>query len=120
MFAPVLDRFAALHRVIVPDLRGHGRSRALAPPSTARLLAAELGYSQGGVIDAVDLYSLQASREASNSTRMRCPMEVVQRWPGKVQDSRAPYVGVRDSRKGIWSAPTPTPQTEPYADVATS
>jgi 3-oxoadipate enol-lactonase len=65
MFEPVLDRFAAFHRVIVPDLRGHGRSRALPPPYTARQLAADLagllqqlgiasaavlGYSQGGAI----------------------------------------------------------------------
>jgi 3-oxoadipate enol-lactonase len=65
MFEPVLDRFAAFHHVIVPDLRGHGRSRALPPPYTARQLAADLagllqqlgvesaavlGYSQGGAI----------------------------------------------------------------------
>ena len=65
MFAPVVDRFASSHRVIVPDLRGHGRSRALPPPYTARQLAADLaevlqqlgigstavlGYSQGGAI----------------------------------------------------------------------
>jgi 3-oxoadipate enol-lactonase len=65
MFAPVLDRLAAFHRVIVPDLRGHGRSRALPPPYSARQLAADLaglleqlgigsaavlGYSQGGAI----------------------------------------------------------------------
>jgi 3-oxoadipate enol-lactonase len=65
MFAPVLDRFAAFHHVIVPDLRGHGRSRALPSPYTARQLAADLagllqqlgiesaavlGYSQGGAI----------------------------------------------------------------------
>jgi pimeloyl-ACP methyl ester carboxylesterase len=61
----VLDQFAANHRVIVPDLRGHGRSRSLPPPYTARQLAADLsvllehlgvastavlGYSQGGAI----------------------------------------------------------------------
>jgi len=65
MFGPILDRFAAHHRVIVPDLRGHGRSRALPPPYTVRQLAADLsalldglgadsvdvlGYSQGGAI----------------------------------------------------------------------
>jgi 3-oxoadipate enol-lactonase len=65
MFQPVLERFAAFHHVIVPDLRGHGRSRALPPPYTARQLAADLagllqrlgvesaavlGYSQGGAI----------------------------------------------------------------------
>jgi pimeloyl-ACP methyl ester carboxylesterase len=65
MFQPVLDRCAAHHRVIIPDLRGHGRSRALPPPYTARQLAADLagllqqlgtastavlGYSQGGAI----------------------------------------------------------------------
>jgi pimeloyl-ACP methyl ester carboxylesterase len=65
MFVPVVDRLAATHRVIIPDLRGHGRSRALPPPYTARRLAADLvgvlkhlgiastavlGYSQGGAI----------------------------------------------------------------------
>jgi 3-oxoadipate enol-lactonase len=65
MFAPVVEHFAMQHRVIVPDLRGHGRSRDLPLPYTvpqlasdlARLLdhldidsAAVLGYSQGGAI----------------------------------------------------------------------
>jgi 3-oxoadipate enol-lactonase len=53
------------HRVIIPDLRGHGRSRGLPPPYTAVQLASDLsllldhlgiestavlGYSQGGAI----------------------------------------------------------------------
>jgi 3-oxoadipate enol-lactonase len=65
MFAPVVEALAARHRLIVPDLRGHGRSRHLPPPYTvpqlaadvARLLdhlgiesAAVLGYSQGGAV----------------------------------------------------------------------
>lgn len=65
MFEPVIEHFATRHRVIAPDLRGHGRSRGLPPPYTptqlasdlARLLdhlgiesAAVLGYSQGGAI----------------------------------------------------------------------
>ena len=65
MFEPVLEHFAARHRVIVPDLRGHGRSRGLPPPYTAVQLASDLarlldhlsidstavlGYSQGGAI----------------------------------------------------------------------
>ncbi|HEV8192191.1 MAG TPA: alpha/beta fold hydrolase, partial [Ktedonobacterales bacterium] len=65
MFETVVDLFATKHRVLVPDLRGHGRSRALPPPYTARQLAADLagllqrlgiasaavlGYSQGGAI----------------------------------------------------------------------
>jgi 3-oxoadipate enol-lactonase len=65
MFEPVLAQLAARHRVIVPDLRGHGRSRGLPPPYTASQLAldlarlldhlgidstAVLGYSQGGAI----------------------------------------------------------------------
>jgi 3-oxoadipate enol-lactonase len=65
MFEPVVDRFATRHRVIVPDLRGFGRSRALLPPYSAKQLAADLshlltylgvessvvlGYSQGGAI----------------------------------------------------------------------
>src|SRR5919198_5814990 len=65
MFEPVIDHFAARHHVIVPDLRGHGRSRGLSPPYMAAQLAADLarlldhlqidsaavlGYSQGGAI----------------------------------------------------------------------
>jgi pimeloyl-ACP methyl ester carboxylesterase len=65
MFEPVIEQFAAQHRVIVPDLRGHGRSRLVPPPYTvpqltfdlSRLLdhlhidsASVLGYSHGGAI----------------------------------------------------------------------
>ena len=65
MFEPVVEHFAMRHRVIVPDLRGHGRSRQLPPPYTATQLASDLvhlldhldidstalfGYSQGGAI----------------------------------------------------------------------
>jgi pimeloyl-ACP methyl ester carboxylesterase len=65
MFEPVLAHFAARHRVIVPDLRGHGRSRALPPPYTFERLARDLadlldhigvdtadvlGYSNGGAV----------------------------------------------------------------------
>jgi pimeloyl-ACP methyl ester carboxylesterase len=65
MFEPVIEHFAIRHRVIVPDLRGHGRSRGLPPPYTAAQLASDLarlldhlgidstavlGYSQGGAI----------------------------------------------------------------------
>lgn len=65
MFEPVIERLAARHRVIVPDLRGHGRSRQLPPPYTVKQLAADLshlldhlgvgsaavlGYSHGGAI----------------------------------------------------------------------
>jgi 3-oxoadipate enol-lactonase len=65
MFESVVDRFATRHRVIIPDLRGHGRSRKLPPPYTVRQLAADLsalfdhlgvrsaavlGYSNGGAV----------------------------------------------------------------------
>jgi 3-oxoadipate enol-lactonase len=65
MFEPVLAQLATQHRVIVPDLRGHGRSRMLPPPYTVAQLAADLvgvldqlgvsstavlGYSQGGAV----------------------------------------------------------------------
>lgn len=65
MFEPVLAQFATRHRVILPDLRGHGRSRALPPPYSVAQLAADLaqlldqlgvsstavlGYSQGGAV----------------------------------------------------------------------
>jgi pimeloyl-ACP methyl ester carboxylesterase len=65
MFEPVIDLFATRHRVIVPDLRGHGRSRGLKPPYNAGQLASDLsrllehlgidstavlGYSHGGAI----------------------------------------------------------------------
>lgn len=65
MFDPVIEHFVTRHRVIVPDLRGHGRSRGLPPPYTAAQLASDLarlldhlgidstavlGYSAGGAI----------------------------------------------------------------------
>ena len=65
MFQPVMADLATRHRVIVPDLRGHGRSRGLGPPYTVARLAADLsrlldhlnigsaavlGYSQGGTV----------------------------------------------------------------------
>jgi pimeloyl-ACP methyl ester carboxylesterase len=65
MFEPFIGHLANRHRLIVPDLRGHGRSRGLPPPyGSARLAsdlsslldhlgidsAAVLGYSQGGAI----------------------------------------------------------------------
>src|SRR5512133_596346 len=65
MFEPVTGQLATRHRVIVPDLRGHGRSRGLPPPYTAAQLASDLsrlldhlgigstavlGYSHGGAI----------------------------------------------------------------------
>lgn len=65
IFEPILDALAARHRVIVPDLRGHGNSRGMAAPYTAARLAADLsrlldhigvaetavlGYSHGGAV----------------------------------------------------------------------
>jgi 3-oxoadipate enol-lactonase len=65
MFDPVAEDFASRHRLIIPDLRGHGKSRGLPPPYTAARLASDLallldrlgigaaavlGYSQGGAI----------------------------------------------------------------------
>lgn len=65
MFDPVVDQLASHHRVVVPDLRGHGRSRGLPGPyavsdlaaDLSRLLdhlgissAAVLGYSNGGAV----------------------------------------------------------------------
>jgi pimeloyl-ACP methyl ester carboxylesterase len=65
MFEPAYDQLATRHRLIVPDLRGHGRSRGLTPPYTAARLASDLprlldhlgidstavlGYSQGGAV----------------------------------------------------------------------
>jgi 3-oxoadipate enol-lactonase len=65
MFEPIIEQLATRHRVIAPDLRGHGRSRGLPPPYTVVQLAndlsrlldhlgidatAVLGYSQGGAI----------------------------------------------------------------------
>lgn len=65
MFAEVAPALAERHHVIMPDLRGHGRSRALPPPYTVAQLASDLaavldrleiekaavlGYSNGGTV----------------------------------------------------------------------
>jgi 3-oxoadipate enol-lactonase len=65
MFQPVLPALAKYYRVIVPDLRGHGRSGALPGPYKVDQLARDLdqllddlqvdtvhvlGYSQGGAV----------------------------------------------------------------------
>ena len=65
MFKPVIGHLATRHRLILPDLRGHGRSQGFPPPYTAAQLASDLshlldqlsidsiavlGYSQGGAI----------------------------------------------------------------------
>ena len=65
MYQPVLPALASHYRVIVPDLRGHGRSGALPGPYSVEQLARDLaqllddlqvdsahilGYSQGGAV----------------------------------------------------------------------
>lgn len=65
MYDPIRPHLAARHRLVLPDLRGHGRSRTLPPPYTAVALAedlvrlldhlridrtAVLGYSNGGIV----------------------------------------------------------------------
>src|SRR5205823_7241111 len=42
LFAPVLDALAARHHLIVPDLRGHGRSAHLPGPDTVEQLADDI------------------------------------------------------------------------------
>lgn len=65
MFAGVMPAFAKTHRVICPDLRGHGKSAGLGPPYTTTQLAQDVvelldalgvdsfdlfGYSNGGIV----------------------------------------------------------------------
>lgn len=65
MFDTVLTRLAAGRRVILPDLRGHGKSRHMPPPYDVARLASDislllshlglesasvLGYSEGGAV----------------------------------------------------------------------
>lgn len=65
MFSTVLPRFAEKHRVICPDLRGHGGSAGLGPPYTIPQLGKDVielldslgiekfdlfGYSNGGIV----------------------------------------------------------------------
>ena len=65
MFRPIIAELAAQHRLIVPDLRGHGRSANLPGPYTTRQMAVDLeymldhlsletvdvlGYSHGGAV----------------------------------------------------------------------
>ena len=65
MFHPIVEPLAKRHRLIIPDLRGCGRSRNLPPPYSVKQQAADLalllehlgiattdalGYSQGGPV----------------------------------------------------------------------
>lgn len=65
MFTPLAERMSARHHLVIPDLRGHGRSAALPGPYTVERLAADvvrllddlgveradvLGYSHGGAV----------------------------------------------------------------------
>jgi pimeloyl-ACP methyl ester carboxylesterase len=65
MFDPIVEPLAKRHRLIIPDLRGCGRSRSLPPPYSAKQQASDLavlldrlgiastdalGYSQGGPV----------------------------------------------------------------------
>jgi len=65
MFEPVVDPLAKRHRLIIPDLRGCGKSRGMPPPYSVQQQAADLaallvhlgidsadalGYSQGGPV----------------------------------------------------------------------
>jgi pimeloyl-ACP methyl ester carboxylesterase len=85
MFEPIAQILAKSHRVIIPDLRGCGKSRELPPPYTVEQQAADLaellrhleiesadvlGYSQGGpVVEqlAVDYPKLVRSLILSNT-----------------------------------------------------
>ena len=65
MFEPIVEPLTKHHRLIIPDLRGCGRSRNLPPPYSVKQQAADLavlldrlgiastdalGYSQGGPV----------------------------------------------------------------------
>src|SRR5207248_4146971 len=73
MFDPILPALTPQHHVIVPDLRGHGRSEDLPGPYDVPQLAADviglldrlglqtvdvLGYSQGGAVAQYLAYTL--------------------------------------------------------------
>ena len=72
LFEPVLARLAARHRVIVPDLRGHGRSRHLPPPYTVEAMAADLATLLDdlgiGAADVLGHSQAAPSRSSSCST----------------------------------------------------
>src|SRR5665213_1271242 len=69
IFDPVIERLAARHRVVVPDLRGHGRSRGLPPPYTAAQLASDLSR----VLDHLGIDSTAVLGYSQGPARRPCP-----------------------------------------------
>jgi pimeloyl-ACP methyl ester carboxylesterase len=112
MFEPVVEPLLKRHRLIIPDLRGCGRSRSLSPPYSVKQQAADLaalldhlgiasadalGYSQGGpVVQQLALdYPLKVRRLILSNTYAYNMATVKEKIEGHIVPVLIRLLGVR-------------------------
>jgi pimeloyl-ACP methyl ester carboxylesterase len=112
MFEPIVEPLSKRHRLIIPDLRGCGRSRNLPPPYSVKRQAADLavmldhlgitstdalGYSQGGpVVQELALdYPAKACRLVLSNTYAYNMATIKERMEGYVVPLLVRLLGVQ-------------------------
>jgi pimeloyl-ACP methyl ester carboxylesterase len=112
MFEPIVEPLSKRHRLIIPDLRGCGRSRNLPPPYSVKRQAADLaamldhlgiastdalGYSQGGpVVQELALdYPAKACRLILSNTYAYNMATIKERMEGRIVPLLIRLLGVQ-------------------------
>lgn len=120
MFDHVIGYFSRRHRVIIPDLRGHGRSRSLPQPYTTAQHAADLaelldklgieecsllGYSHGGAVAQQFAlgYPERCTRLILASTYAFNPLSFREKIEGAMSTMLLRILGVRRFAKSVLS-----------------